>query len=111
MSAAEADRAEADGADRAEPFVELTATVRRREFTLDVSLAVARGEVVAVLGPNGSGKSTLLGVLSGLLRPDAGRVVLAGKVLTDTVAGVHVPTHHRGVGLLAQQALLFPHLT
>ena len=92
-------------------FLELTARVHRREFTLDVSLSVARGEIVAVLGPNGAGKSTLLGVLAGLLRPDSGRVVLGGRVITDTGAGVHVPTHRRGVGLLAQQALLFPHLT
>ena len=95
----------------AEPFLELTAQVRRREFALDLSLTVARGEIVAVLGPNGAGKSTLLGVLAGLLRPDTGRVVLGGRTLTDTAAGVHVPTHRRGVGLLAQQALLFPHLS
>jgi molybdate transport system ATP-binding protein len=93
------------------PFLELTTQVRRREFTLDLSLTVARGEIVAVLGPNGAGKSTLLGVLAGLLRPDTGRVVLGGRTLTDTEAGVHVPTHRRGVGLLAQQPLLFPHLT
>jgi molybdate transport system ATP-binding protein len=92
-------------------FLKLAASVRRREFTLDVSLSVARGEIVAVLGPNGAGKSTLLGVLAGLLRPDEGRVVLDGRTLTDTGSGVHVPTHQRGVGLLAQQALLFPHLT
>ena len=92
-------------------FLELTAQVNRREFTLDLSLTVARGEIVAVFGPNGAGKSTLLGVLAGLLRPDTGRVVLGDRTLTDTEAGVHVPTHRRGVGLLAQQALLFPHLT
>jgi molybdate transport system ATP-binding protein len=92
-------------------FLELTAQVNRREFTLDLALTVARGEIVAVLGPNGAGKSTLLGVLAGLLRPDTGRVVLGGRTLTDTATGVHVPTHRRGVGLLAQQALLFPHLT
>ncbi|HEY2096478.1 MAG TPA: ATP-binding cassette domain-containing protein, partial [Pseudonocardia sp.] len=57
----------------------MAASVRRREFTLDVSLSVARGEIVAVLGPNGAGKSTLLGVLAGLLRPDEGRVVLDGR--------------------------------
>ncbi|HEX4249160.1 MAG TPA: ATP-binding cassette domain-containing protein [Pseudonocardia sp.] len=89
----------------------MTAQVNRREFTLDLALTVARGEIVAVLGPNGAGKSTLLGVLAGLLRPDTGRVVLGGRTLTDTATGVHVPTHRRGVGLLAQQALLFPHLT
>ena len=65
--------------------------------------------MLAVLGPNGSGKSTLLDVLAGLLRPDAGHVRVGGRTLTD--AGVHVPPHRRGVGLLAQQPLLFPHLT
>lgn len=84
--------------------------VRRPAFTLDVAVSAAPGEVLAVLGPNGAGKSTLLGVLSGLLRPDAGHVRLgaAGGPLADVT---DVPPHRRGVGLLAQQALLFPHLT
>jgi molybdate transport system ATP-binding protein len=83
--------------------------VRRPAFTLDVALSAEPGEVLAVLGPNGAGKSTLLGVLAGLLRPDEGYVRVGETVVTD--ARVHVPPHRRGVGLLAQQALLFPHLS
>jgi molybdate transport system ATP-binding protein len=83
--------------------------VRRAEFTLDVTITAAPGEVVAVIGPNGAGKSTLLGALSGLLVPDEGHIRLGERVVTAD--GVHVPPHRRGVGLLAQQALLFPHLT
>jgi molybdate transport system ATP-binding protein len=79
--------------------------VRRPTFTLDVRVAAEPGEVLAVLGPNGAGKSTLLGVLAGLIRPDDGHVRLGDTDITDT------PPHQRGVGLLAQQALLFPHLT
>ncbi|MCA1005766.1 ATP-binding cassette domain-containing protein [Rhodococcus hoagii] len=78
---------------------------------LDVELSVAPGEVVAILGPNGAGKSTLLDVAAGLLRPDEGRVVLDDRVLTDTAKDVAVPSHQRAVALLAQEALLFPHLT
>ena len=78
---------------------------------VDVEFEIAAGEVLAILGPNGAGKSTTLHVIAGLLRPDTGVVRLGGRVLTDTTAGVFVPTHARRVGLLLQEALLFPHLS
>ncbi|WP_376771657.1 sulfate/molybdate ABC transporter ATP-binding protein [Actinokineospora xionganensis] len=81
------------------------------DFRLQVDLRTEPGEVIAVLGPNGSGKSTLLDVLAGLRQPDSGVVAVDGMTLTDTAGGVRVPPHRRGVGLLAQVALLFPHLT
>lgn len=89
--------------------LELRARVAARG--LDVELSVAPGEVVALLGPNGAGKSTLLDVVAGLLRPDDGRIVLDDRILVDTANDVVVPPHRRSVALLAQQALLFPHLT
>ncbi|MBI3216817.1 MAG: ATP-binding cassette domain-containing protein [Mycobacterium sp.] len=78
---------------------------------VDLEFDVAAGEVLAVLGPNGAGKSTALHVLAGLLRPDRGLVRLGDRVLTDTDAGIFVPTHQRRVGLLLQDPLLFPHLS
>jgi molybdopterin-binding protein len=79
------------------------ATVDERDVS--VRLRVAPGETVALLGPNGAGKSTVLGVVAGLLGPTAGRVTLAGRDLAG------VPPHRRQVALLAQEPLLFPHLT
>ncbi|MFZ2527461.1 MAG: ATP-binding cassette domain-containing protein [Rhodococcus sp. (in: high G+C Gram-positive bacteria)] len=78
---------------------------------LELSIDVESGGVLAVLGPNGAGKSTLLSLVAGLLRPDSGHIVLGDRVLVDTDAGVDVPPHHRSIALLAQEALLFPHLT
>ncbi|MFC4605136.1 sulfate/molybdate ABC transporter ATP-binding protein [Rhodococcus kronopolitis] len=80
-----------------------------RDAAFDLTLA--DGEVLAVLGPNGAGKSTLLSLVAGLVRPDHGTVTLGEAVLTDTDAGVFVPAHARGVALLSQRALLFPHLS
>ena len=77
----------------------------------DLSFDVAPGETVAVLGPNGAGKSTLLNLVAGLVRPDAGRATLDGEVLFDTAAGAFAAPHIRGISLLAQDALLFPHLS
>jgi molybdate transport system ATP-binding protein len=85
--------------------------VRRADFTLRADLAVGPGAVLAILGPNGAGKSTLLSLLSGLLRPDSGNIELDGRAWADAGRGLHLPTHQRGVGLLAQNPLLFPHLT
>jgi molybdate transport system ATP-binding protein len=82
-----------------------------RERGLDAELDVRDGETVAVLGPNGAGKSTLFGLAAGLLRPDEGRAELDGRVLFDTGSRAWVPPHARGVALLAQDPLLFPHLT
>ncbi len=83
--------------------------VRRGSLALDVDVAVADGEVLAVLGPNGAGKSTLLRVLAGLLPADEGRVVVDGVTWDD--AGTHLPPHRRPLGVVFQDALLFPHLT
>lgn len=76
---------------------------------VEVAFEVAAGETVAILGPNGAGKSTTLDVLGGLLRPDSGRVVLDGDVLTGD--GRWVAPHARRTALLAQDPLLFPHLS
>lgn len=85
----------------------LTCTVAERG--LDIELTVGDREVVALLGPNGAGKSTVLSVVAGLLRPDTGHAELTGRVLFD--ASTWLPAHQRGVALLAQEPLLFPHLT
>ena len=69
----------------------------------DVSVDVASGERLAVLGPSGSGKSTLLRVVAGLQPPTSGRVLLDDRDVTD------VPPYRRGVGLVFQDAALFPH--
>lgn len=89
--------------------LEVVARLADRDFA--VELEVAAGEVLAVLGPNGAGKSTLLEVVAGLVRPDTGVVRLDGRTLTDTAKGVALPPHRRGISLLAQDSLLFPHLT
>jgi len=95
------------------------ATALRFEATLadrslDLSIDLQTGHTLAVLGANGAGKSSLLDILAGLLRPDTGRASLAGRTLFD-LGGAHparwLPPHRRGVSLLAQQPLLFPHLT
>ncbi len=78
---------------------------------LDVEFSVPAGEVLAMLGPNGAGKSTALHVIAGLIRPDHGVVRLGDRLLTDTAAGINVATHDRRVGLLLQEALLFPHIS
>jgi molybdate transport system ATP-binding protein len=87
----------------------LHATARFDARDIEVSLDVAEGETVAIIGPNGAGKSSLLAAIAGTLRPDAGTARLGDEVLYD--ASRWLPAHRRGTALLAQEPLLFPHLS
>ena len=80
-------------------------------LALDVEIATASGETVAVLGPNGSGKTTLLRCLAGLLPIDAGRIELDGEVLDDPDRHVFVAPERRPVAVVFQDYLLFPNMT
>jgi len=85
-------------------------TKRLPGFTLDV--AWTAGDGVAVLfGPSGAGKTLTLQCLAGLIRPDAGRIVVDDRVLFDATAGVDLRPQRRRVGYVFQGYALFPHLT
>ncbi|MFC6080100.1 ABC transporter ATP-binding protein [Sphaerisporangium aureirubrum] len=98
-------------ADPAVPAVELVGVTKRFGSVLandGIDLAVAKGEVHAVVGENGAGKSTLMSVLYGLHRPDAGHVLREGRRLrlrspADAIAC--------GLGMVHQRFRLFPDLT
>jgi molybdate transport system ATP-binding protein len=79
-------------------------------FTLDV--AWTAGDGVAVLfGPSGAGKTLTLQCLAGLLRPDAGRIVVDDRVFYDGASGVDLPPQRRRIGYVFQGYALFPHLS
>src|SRR5690242_15380331 len=77
----------------------------------DVSLDLHGGEVMLLMGPSGSGKSTLLAVLSGLLRPDSGEVVVLGQNLWRMSEGAQRQFRLRHFGFIFQGFNLFPSLT
>ena len=83
---------------------------RQGDFTLDVEFTAAAGGVTALFGPSGSGKSSIVHALAGLTRPDQGRIVLEGRTVLDTKAGIFVPPEKRRAGLVFQDARLFPHM-
>jgi lipopolysaccharide export system ATP-binding protein len=81
---------------------------RNREAVKGVSLGIAPGEVVGLLGPNGAGKTTIFHMMVGLVRPDAGTVLLNGEDIT------RLPMHRRarmGLGYLPQEPSVFRKLT
>lgn len=67
--------------------------------------------VTAIMGPSGAGKTTLLLTIAGLVRPDAGTIVIEGERVFDQPSRLFVPPHRRRVGLVFQSLALFPHLS
>ncbi|BET11147.1 molybdenum ABC transporter ATP-binding protein [Pandoraea sputorum] len=90
--------------------VEVRLQHRFGSFVLDAEFAAGTG-VTALFGPSGSGKSTVVNAVSGLLKPDAGRIVVGDDVLFDSAAGIALPTWRRRIGYVFQDARLMPHFT
>ena len=81
----------------------------RVEAVREVTLEIARGELVAVLGPSGCGKTTLLRLIAGFEAPDTGCVVVGDEMVAGP--GRLVPPEKRRIGMVFQDYALFPHLS
>jgi len=84
-------------------------TKRRGEFLLDMDFSAPTPGITALFGRSGCGKSTAIALLAGLLSPDTGRVQIGDDVLFDGDRHINVAAHHRRVGVVFQEARLFPH--
>jgi lipopolysaccharide export system ATP-binding protein len=88
--------------------VSLTKSFKRRRVVDQVGVHVEQGEIVGLLGPNGAGKTTTFYLITGLIRPDEGKVTIDGQDLT------RAPMYRRaraGIGYLAQEPSVFRKLT
>ncbi len=86
----------------------LCKSFKRRMVVNEVALDVAQGEIVGLLGPNGAGKTTTFYLITGLIRPDGGKITLDGTDLTG------MPMYRRarsGIGYLAQEPTVFRRMT
>lgn len=86
-------------------LVDLWATYGSTRVLKGLSLDVPQGTLTALLGPSGCGKTTALKVIAGLVAPESGDVWLGETRLTE------LPAERRGLGVVFQKPLLFPHLT
>jgi molybdate transport system ATP-binding protein len=78
---------------------------------IDIAFEVPTPGVTVLFGPSGSGKSTIISAAAGLLRPDECRIVIDGQALADTASGIWLPPERRRMGLVFQDARLFPHMS
>ena len=90
-------------------MIEVEITKQLGGFALDARFVAEESGIVALFGRSGAGKTSIVNALAGLLRPDRGRIVVAGEVLFDAARGIDVPPERRRVGYVFQEGLLFPH--
>jgi molybdate transport system ATP-binding protein len=91
-------------------MISFSARHQQGAFTLDAAFEAGAG-ITALFGPSGSGKSTIIRLIAGLERPQSGRIAIDDAMLTAMPDGVFVPPHKRRIGLVFQDAQLFPHLS
>jgi molybdate transport system ATP-binding protein len=89
-------------------MLELDVQMARGSFSLRVNTKISE-HIVGVFGRSGAGKTTLFHILAGLIKPDSGKILLNDQCLFDAARRVHVPPHRRQIGVVFQDARLFPH--
>lgn len=89
-------------------MIEMDVKSRKGEFQLDVQLTMS-GRVCAIFGPSGSGKTTLVRMIAGLETPQEGSISIAGEVVFDVEKNINLTPRQRRVGVVYQNANLFPH--
>ena len=92
-------------------MIHVDVAMRRGDFSLDARFTTPEAGVVALFGRSGCGKTTLVNLISGLLRPDRGRIDIGGETLLDTASGRCLAPEQRRIGYVFQDARLFPHLS
>jgi molybdate transport system ATP-binding protein len=70
----------------------------------------APGGIIGLFGPSGAGKTSVLKMIAGILKPDAGRIAIEGRVFFDAAAGINLPPEQRSIGFVFQESRLFPHM-
>ena len=80
------------------------------EVLQDINLDVKPGEFVCLLGPSGCGKTTLLRCISGLERPNQGRIAIGDTTVVDVATGTFIPPDKRRLGMVFQSYALWPHM-
>ena len=90
--------------------LEFAASTKVGTFAFDAELTV-RNEIVVLFGHSGAGKSLTLRMVAGLLRPQAGRIVIDGTTVFDSASKVDVTPQFRRTGYVVQDLALFPHMT
>ena len=91
------------------PAFAIDIALRRGGFARRVEIRSER-RVVALVGVSGAGKTSVLHAIAGLLRPEGGRIAIAGQTLFDSERGIDLPAYRRRIGYVFQDARLFPHL-
>lgn len=82
---------------------------RLGEFPLGARFQ-SEAAVTALFGASGAGKTSIINAITGLLRPDRGRIVVNGRCLFDSVNRIDTPVHRRRARVVFQESRLFPHL-
>lgn len=81
------------------------------EMHLDVDISVENGQLITIFGPSGAGKTSILRMLSGLMKPEKGQILVDDETWYSSIQKKHIRTQDRSIGYLFQDYALFPNMT